>query len=82
MFIPDYAIGICDIMEAVVGQIKITKNSKRKTKNRNANFEDEGGRMKHEGFLFTGICFFLNKKFPSFSMLHPSSLIVNKKRDV
>ncbi len=34
--------------------------------------------MKHEGFLFTGIFFFLNKKFPSFSMLHPSSLIVKK----
>ncbi len=34
--------------------------------------------MKHEGFLFTEICFFLNKKFPSFSMLHSSCLIIKK----
>ncbi len=61
--IPKYAIGICDVMEAVVGQRKITKNSKLKTKNHNSSFENGEGRMKHEGFLFTGIFFFLNKKF-------------------
>ncbi len=38
--------------------------------------------MKHEGFLFAGIFFFLNKKFPSFSMLHSSCLFLDKKRDV
>ena len=34
--------------------------------------------MKHEGFLFIGIFFFLNKKFPPFSMLYSSRLIVKK----
>ncbi len=34
--------------------------------------------MKHKGFLFAGIFFFLNKKFPSFSMLPPSCLIIKK----
>ncbi len=56
----------------------LTKKSKLKTKNHDPNFEDGEGRRKHEGFLFTEICFILNKKFPSFSMLHSSFLIVKK----
>ncbi len=74
MFNPNYAIGICDTKEAIVGQIKITKNSKRKTKNHDPNFEDEEGRRKHEGFLFTEICFILNKKFLHSPCFHPSFL--------
>ncbi len=36
LFNPNYAIGICDVMEAIVEQIKITQKSKLKTKNHNS----------------------------------------------
>ncbi len=63
-------------MEAVIGQIKITKNSKRKTKNHNASFENGGGSMKKEGNFLNFIRGnMLGDKNPSFSMLHSSCLI-------